>query len=826
MYSIRRYQELGEEINGGVMASPFCLSSCLPTAAFAPAPVSRWATFLRLKPTIRLSRSMSRLDDKSSWAGRRFQQLIAGSSLHALTTAVGLAHGETGAVNEDEQEEKDDEPTENWTRELGGAWVQFGDGATTIKVSLPSDFSAIRIINLPYFGSVGYVTKILSDVGVAISPDDVRIMKTAASDKCSAIVKVEDPTFAKTACGKLRTCVGLQDHQPVSIPVPVPAGSNFHQVDCRQVHCSWHRPARSACLIFESNEIARRVFVKFIKGKYQVLGAKATVKQPVARRNDKPSETTWVVELTGLADTVEAQDVMQGITAIDNPRQIEMGEPSYVADLDVDSTLIKSMLYEFGPLERWDVSDSSKGRRIKAQATFVEEAQARDAAMSLDKKALPFCGTGKLFVQLVTTVKFKVSTRVYDVVQKQINSNKAAWERKYIRLFALSPRGFYRILKLQGENRQLVAEAQKNLERIISGRVMRIDGKDLRLANLKMDGNIVKRLKKIEEDLGVVIIRDVRASQVRVFGPEASFAMATEALHRLIQDMNVASHLIKLDQEAELRWALEGGFKQLESQLGRDKVVFDLTSRHILIHGTEKDAADAKLVISYRETGSLGNTSNSQMECPVCLCEAEEPVYTSCNHVYCGFCFVNMCRAEASTSKDFCVACVGGLGSCGKALDISEIHSVLLSETFEDVMAASFASHVRRHPDQFRYCPTPDCSQVYRVASNPTALSTTFTCGKCLASTCTACHAPHPGTTCAEHKGDESGGVAALNKIKQELGIKDCPRCSTAMEKTEGCNHMTCKGCGIHICWICLTTFDESRACYDHMRGLHGGIGL
>lgn len=80
--------------------------------------------------------------------------------------------------------------------------------------------------------------------------------------------------------------------------------------------------------------------------------------------------------------------------------------------------------------------------------------------------------------------------------------------------------------------------------------------------------------------------------------------------------------------------------------------------------------------------------------------------------------------------------------------------------------------------------------------------------------------------TCADHKYVSSGGDLALNEAKQRLGIKDCPKCKTAMEKTEGCDHMTCGGCGTHICWNCLETFGTGPECYKHMNKVHGGIGM
>ncbi|KAH7348356.1 hypothetical protein BKA65DRAFT_476774 [Rhexocercosporidium sp. MPI-PUGE-AT-0058] len=38
---------------------------------------------------------------------------------------------------------------------------------------------------------------------------------------------------------------------------------------------------------------------------------------------------------------------------------------------------------------------------------------------------------------------------------------------------------------------------------------------------------------------------------------------------------------------------------------------------------------------------------------------------------------------------------------------------------------------------------------------------------------------------------------------------KTCPSCLWAMEKVEGCNHMTCL-CGHSFCWLCLVTWEQS----------------
>ena len=39
--------------------------------------------------------------------------------------------------------------------------------------------------------------------------------------------------------------------------------------------------------------------------------------------------------------------------------------------------------------------------------------------------------------------------------------------------------------------------------------------------------------------------------------------------------------------------------------------------------------------------------------------------------------------------------------------------------------------------------------------------------------------------------------------------VKQCPSCQAKIEKTHGCNHMTCKNCSHHFCWECHRDWSE-----------------
>jgi hypothetical protein len=53
---------------------------------------------------------------------------------------------------------------------------------------------------------------------------------------------------------------------------------------------------------------------------------------------------------------------------------------------------------------------------------------------------------------------------------------------------------------------------------------------------------------------------------------------------------------------------------------------------------------------------------------------------------------------------------------------------------------------------------------------------------------------------------------------------KRCPACRMFIEKTEGCNHMTCL-CGHQFCFICIADWNEEHyQCGSPTDVFHGGL--
>ncbi|UKZ68937.1 uncharacterized protein TrAtP1_009955 [Trichoderma atroviride] len=518
------------------------------------------------------------------------------------------------------------------------------------------------------------------------------------------------------------------------------------------------------------------------------------------------------------------------IPKFDRPQTVHLGEPSYVPDPDRDSGIVKSMLLKLGPLEQWSVSSDTGAKRFNAYATFLYESSARDAVSTLKDTPLSFNETTKLSVALVASAQFKIQAKVYNAVSPQIDELKTVWMRQRIGVSEILLKYPFRMLKLECEDHKLMVQAKTALEKVVSGQIVKMDGKDFRFGNFRQNGTGLKHIKLIEDSFKVVIIPDMRKSQFRVFGPEEYSQSTLDKITTMLQDCTPEGHVIELNS-ADFRWVLRGGLRLLKSRLGEGKVYVKISTsktRRLFIRGSKEDYNNAVAIIASKQTMASGKGSISEMECPSCLCELEDPIRMSCGHIYCSDCFIQMCEAEKTATKEFRIRCVKATDArgsiCQKPFSLSEIQEHLPVEAFEAVLEKSFESYISRHPGDFTYCQTPDCNQVYRNSPPGPERPDTFTCKQCLVSICTFCHTSHPGKPCDEAKriAKRIGKSILSDETKKALGIKSCPNCSMLMEKRDGCNHMTCK-CGAHVCWVCLMSFNDGEACYTHMTKAHGG---
>jgi len=205
--------------------------------------------------------------------------------------------------------------------------------------------------------------------------------------------------------------------------------------------------------------------------------------------------------------------------------------------------------------------------------------------------------------------------------------------------------------------------------------------------------------------------------------------------------------------------------------------------------------------------------------CPACFGRVVFPSTLPCGHSWCRVCLQRYLKLAAENNTTFPLLCHGIDEPCREPIPLHIAQVILPASDIEAIFASSLSSHIQTHPEEFFYCPTPDCHQVYR----PTPEGIYMQCPECLSQICTHCHSEaHEGLTCSEvHDGDD-----LFKEWAGQNDVKRCPSCRMGIEKIEGCNHMTCAMCKTHICWVCMQTFKDGYSIYGHMQAEHGGSGV
>ncbi|CAF1081648.1 unnamed protein product [Rotaria magnacalcarata] len=90
------------------------------------------------------------------------------------------------------------------------------------------------------------------------------------------------------------------------------------------------------------------------------------------------------------------------------------------------------------------------------------------------------------------------------------------------------------------------------------------------------------------------------------------------------------------------------------------------------------------------------------------------------------------------------------------------------------------------------------------------------TCVKCYKKTCFVHKTEwHAGQTCADFDAVKNPQVHA-SQCWIAQNCKKCPKCSSRIEKADGCDHMTCAVCRYEFCWSCLANYNAIRREGNH----------
>ncbi|KAK0441813.1 hypothetical protein EV421DRAFT_1904410 [Armillaria borealis] len=321
-------------------------------------------------------------------------------------------------------------------------------------------------------------------------------------------------------------------------------------------------------------------------------------------------------------------------------------------------------------------------------------------------------------------------------------------------------------------------------------------------------------------EAGAFLRSDSRKQTLKLYGEPKAVEKAKVIMMAELGRLTSLEVAVKL-QRPSVGYFVRVGLAAIKEVFGEDNVTLDIRSAIITVRGGE----EVRLHLDNHITESLKpinvNVVPESHTCPICFDDVSTPFQLVCGHVYCTGCIRHFLTSAAETGI-FPLVCMGNESTCGKPISIPVIQKFLPPTAFNHLLETIFTTHVDKHPQEFRYCKTPDCMQIYRRSEAVSVLR----CPSCFSEICSSCgEDSHERLSCEHariHNNPAEQERMSEAWFLQQRGIKKCPTCSRLIEKTEGCNHMTCP-CGAHICWRCMGAFDAGQI-YDHMNTAHGGM--
>ncbi|KAI9738723.1 MAG: hypothetical protein M1834_008228 [Cirrosporium novae-zelandiae] len=706
-------------------------------------------------------------------------------------------------------------------RKFSGANVEFGPGAEVCSFTLLSDYSEIQILDLPVGSTQEQIRQFLSPLGYIIPLSGIQ-MKIVGSSK-TADIRVSDPFFGENAVRELHNVPFLGKPIKVhSIQTSISGEGSINRLQASTIRCSWFKASRIAWAHYDSEYAATRVAKRLngrifhdrkIQCKFQP--GSDTVFTP--RRPNK----IYSVTVRGLPVTVTGSELKRSLFT--SASKVILGDVSWNLSETKAAEHVKSLLSKAGLIQSFEDNTSIPGARVKAFASFGSSNEARKVLRDLKNHKLAPMANSPLYLGLVVSAKFNVFMDIYSAVEKELEDIKPRiFQEGRVNLIIYhqptTPDQRYTTIRLVGEETKAVARAKSLVENIVNGSLAIFDDRVL-WDDFLLSPSGRHYLEGFWKSHEIVARADVKKRRVSLFGPESNKAKVETEIHGKILALSQQTHIISLEGRT-LASAIRGGMREIISRLGQDAANIDVARRAITIRGTSADRifAEQTLLDFEKNPATDKNISNNSDLCPVCFCEVEEPFEVECGHIYCRECFRNQIESYTNSGK-FPLCCVGSNNKCQQKFTLKDLRNIF--QEFEELLQASCKTYIQTRLQEFQYCSTPDCEQVYRKTTDPL----TFDCPSCFSSICACCHlSSHDGMSCAEYKTASSEESVAFKKWRKENNAKDCPKCHIPIIKSHGCNHMTCLYCKTHICWFCMETFSEGGLVYNHMQARHENI--
>jgi hypothetical protein len=181
-------------------------------------------------------------------------------------------------------------------------------------------------------------------------------------------------------------------------------------------------------------------------------------------------------------------------------------------------------------------------------------------------------------------------------------------------------------------------------------------------------------------------------------------------------------------------------------------------------------------------------------------------ILETCRHYLCATCMGMYIQTEIQAGKSTTLVCPEP--GCKMAVTLGDVERLANSDAVVQYQQLLLDDHLQKDPNA-RRCPKPGCD----CAMIGAAESPLMRCPKCGYTFCFSCRVQwHVDSTCIQYQTwcVENGDAESRFAAWRAKNTKPCPRCARPIEKSMGCNHMTCPtkgGCGHQFCWLCAQPY-------------------
>lgn len=695
----------------------------------------------------------------------------------------------------------------------GSLLVTFGPGLEVSSATLSTSSPMITIHNLPSSTKPQDIHLLLLPHKRDIENTAIRIVKT--EELVYATVNLGDPVSVKRVIDALDG--SYHKNNKLSVKPLLKKGRDItSSQDATRVSCTWYAPTKKAFAIYNSASEAR---VAATKESRIICGRPIKCKIADTTSGD-PGTTT--ISMGGLDVRTTLSDIKKSFRCDD----VKLGAPTYDLTEEEAVVFVRSLFESGKRLQGFEVVSQPNAVKVKAIVRFRTAEEARNAIKEIHGVKQEFLGDSPLHVSQVFSAKFKVLPDVYRAVTGELaDITKKARGAGFVRVKVyegVSPISPVTI-SVNGPERATVASTKTAVQKLVRGEVL-CDEEGVTLWDpFLATTQGIGLIKSLIASTGSYIYFDLRKRQLSIYGTPKTRTEARIKLIEAISRANRQSHVIPLEMPV-FQNIMRGGLKALQEQFGKERTSLDIATKCIVFQGSTSEAEHVgKALTKLLRESKTPTPRDGEENCLICLTKAEEPRITPCGHLYCQACLQGYLKSVIDT-RNFPIKCVGtqDTPTCASEFPLPFIQKVLAKVDLDNLFEAAFGDFIQRHLKDYQYCPTPDCCNVYSTTTDGELI----TCPECFAAICTRCNVDHDGQTCGEYKSSmDTEGETQFKEWKESKGVKACPTCKSAIEKTDGCNHMVCTTCKSDICWECMGIFAKDMI-YDHMNSKHGGIGI